>query len=304
MPKRSNQFQKIVTYIAEQLAPLGATVKESVELTEKGISGVVREVDILIEVGGGLTRVQIAVESRDRGRKDDIQWVDHLIGKYALLPIDRVLAISRTGFSGAAKLKAELHGIELVSPEEIASADWPSRFQKVGIASLVTRLEMKHVDFYTTPQFTRTVSLDDRIRHDAGAKRHVEGTVRELIEALRPIAIAAVQKYLKEKFLTIYKTLADLEKTAILDWSILATGLTLLVGNSRYEIEKLSFHIIVHNDRTIVPVEHRRLKSEALLSSGRVGDLDLVIAQAAGASQGKVFLQPVTTRKRRKRQAK
>jgi hypothetical protein len=73
MPKRSNQFQKIVTYIAEQLAPLGATVKESVELPEKGMSGVVREVDTLIEVGGGLTRVQIAVESRDRGRKDDIE---------------------------------------------------------------------------------------------------------------------------------------------------------------------------------------------------------------------------------------
>jgi len=219
--------------------------------------------------------------------------VDHLIGKYALLPIDRVLAISRTGFSGAAKLKAELHGIELVSPEEIASANWPSRFQKVGIASLVSRLDMEHIEFYTTPPFTGTVSLDDRIRHDAGGERDAEGTVREFIEAVRPTAIATVRKYLSEKFLTIYKTLADLKKTAILDSSMSATGLTLLVGNSRYKIEKLSFRIIAHNDRTIVPVEHRRLGSEALLSSGRVGDLDLVIAQAAGASQGKVFLQPV-----------
>jgi len=66
MPKRSNQFQKIVTYIAEQLAPLGATVKESVELQERGVNGVLREVDTLIEVGAGLTCARIAVESRDR----------------------------------------------------------------------------------------------------------------------------------------------------------------------------------------------------------------------------------------------
>jgi hypothetical protein len=63
MPKRSNQFQKIVTYIAKQLAPLGATVKESVELPENGVSEVLREVDTLIEVGAGLTHVRIAVES-------------------------------------------------------------------------------------------------------------------------------------------------------------------------------------------------------------------------------------------------
>ena len=86
MPKRSNQFQKIVTYIAEQLAPLGATVRESVELPESGVSEVLREVDTLIEMDAGLTRVRIAVESRERSRKDDIQWVDDLIGKYALLP--------------------------------------------------------------------------------------------------------------------------------------------------------------------------------------------------------------------------
>lgn len=64
MPKRSNQFQKIVTYVAEQLAPFGARVGESVELPEQGLDGVSREVDTLIEIEAGLSTVQIAVENR------------------------------------------------------------------------------------------------------------------------------------------------------------------------------------------------------------------------------------------------
>jgi hypothetical protein len=304
MPKRSNQFQKIVTYIADQLAPLGATVKESVELQETGMSGVFREVDTLIEVGAGLTRVRIAIESRERSRKGDIQWVDDLIGKYALLPIDRVLAISNAGFSAAAKLKAEVHNIELLSLQDVASTDWPSKFQKLGIASLVSRLELVHIKFHTTPPFTGKVSLDDRIRCDDGSGRTVEGTVREFIEEVRPAVIAGIQKHISANFLSIYKTLEDLKKTAVIDRSLPGNSLSLLTEDSCYLIDKVSFRVVAHNERTIAPVEHRLLGNDAMLSSSRVGDLDLVIVQTAGASQGKVFLQPVTTRKRHKQQAK
>ena len=123
MPKRTNQFQKIVTYNATQLAPLGATVRESVLLEEATAPGVLREVDTLIEVGAGITRVVVAVEARDRLRKDDIQWVDQIIGKYQRLPVDRVLAVSKSGFSAAAKKKAQEARINLLSPNDVLTTD-------------------------------------------------------------------------------------------------------------------------------------------------------------------------------------
>lgn len=303
MPKRSNQFQKIVLYIAEQLAPSGATVKESVELPETGLAGVLREIDTLIEADMGLTRVRIAVESRERSRKSDIQWVDELIGKYALLPVDRVLAVSNVGFSAAAKRKAVRHNIDLLSPQDVANTDWQSKFQKLGIASLVSRLEMVHIEFHTTPLFTGKVSLDDRIRHDDGSGNVVEGTVREFIEEVRPTVIANVQKYIKENFLSIYKTLEDLKKIAIIDRSLPATGLTLVTQDSSYSIGKISLRIVSRNERTIENVEHQLLGKKALLSSGRIGDLDLTVVQTAGAVQGKVFVQP-NTKKRHKTEKK
>jgi hypothetical protein len=299
MPKRSNQFQKIVTYISEQLAPLGATVKESVELPEKGLSGVVREVDTLIEVGAGLTRVRIAVESRDRKRKDDVEWIDCLIGKYALLPVDRVLAVSNTGFSASAKRKAEVHNIEVLSPQELVSTDWPSKFQKIGMALLQSLFHLQYVEFETTPPFLGKVMLEDRIRYNDENGENEEGTVKEFIQELGPTVIAGVRKYISKNFLTIYKTLEDLSKPAVIERSVSGKGLSLLVGESCYEINKVTFRMIARNERSIAPVEHRALGENALLSSGRLGELEFVVAQVAGASEGKVFFGPADIRKRR-----
>jgi hypothetical protein len=301
MPKRSNQFQKIVTYIAEQLAPLGATVKESVELPEKDVNRVSREVDTLIEVGAGQTCVRIAVESRDRGRRDDIEWVDSLIGKYVGLPVDQVVAVSNAGFSATAKLKAKAYNIEVLSPQEVADTDWPARFQKLGIASLISRLDLVRIKFDTTPPFLWTVSLEDRLVRDDGDGNSVDGTVKEFAEEVLPAVMAEVRRYISENFLRIYKTLEDLTKTAIAERSLPGHGFSLVVGTSRYQINNVTLHIVMRNERTIVSVEHRVLGDDAMLSSGHVGEIDMVIAQTAGASEGKVFLQPMTTRKRRRK---
>jgi hypothetical protein len=301
MPKRSNQFQKIVTYIAEQLAPLGATVKESVELPEKDVNGVPREVDTLIEVGAGQTRVRIAVESRDRTRKDDIEWVDSLIGKYAGLPVDQVVAVSNAGFSATAKLKAQAYNIEVLSPQEVADTDWPAMFRKLGIASLISRLDLVRIKFDTTPPFLGTVCLEDRLVRDDGNGSSVDGTVKEFAGEVLPAVMAEVRRYISENFLKIYKTLDDLTKTAIAERSLSGHGFSLVVGTSRYQINNVTLHVVMRNERTIASVEHRVLGDDTMLSCGRVGEVDIVIAQAAGASEAKVFLQPMTTRKRRRK---
>jgi hypothetical protein len=135
-------------------------------------------------------------------------------------------------------------------------------------------------------------------------KIHRLSFISTLLGYTSPAVIAGIQKHISANFLSIYKTLEDLKKTAVIDRSLPGNSLSLLTEDSCYLIDKVSFRVVAHNERTIAPVEHRLLGNDAMLSSSRVGDLDLVIVQTAGASQGKVFLQPVTTRKRHKQQAK
>lgn len=124
MGRQTNAFQEIVAYLY-RLTESGAVVTESAFVAEP--SGTRREIDILVEqeVQGSLRR--IAVECRDRGRASTIEWIDGLIGKFAQLPIDHVVAIASKPFTESARLKAELNGIELVEAATALTLDWAAR---------------------------------------------------------------------------------------------------------------------------------------------------------------------------------
>jgi hypothetical protein len=122
MGKRSNEFQKLVHYIYSKIsAPFKAS--ESAMVRENG-TGVEREIDILIEGAIAGIEVRIAVECRDRSRTDTIEWIDHLIGKYARLKVNKIVAVSSQGFSKDAERKAAEHGISLLKTEDAENVDW------------------------------------------------------------------------------------------------------------------------------------------------------------------------------------
>jgi len=100
MPKRTNPYQELVFKLESALAPTGARVVQSALLTDR--SGTQREVDVLIEGDVGGHSLRIAVECRTESRPQDVTWVDELLGKYAGLDVQRVVAVSRSGFSRSA----------------------------------------------------------------------------------------------------------------------------------------------------------------------------------------------------------
>jgi hypothetical protein len=133
MPRRSNEFQRLVRVIYEQLVPEGATVRESALVKERD-SEVLREVDILIELPVADVTVRLAVECRDHSRPADIGWIDELIGKYRDLPIDRVIAVSRLGFYGTVEEKAAANRIVTRSLSNALSSDWPTELATLTLA--------------------------------------------------------------------------------------------------------------------------------------------------------------------------
>jgi hypothetical protein len=127
VPARSNDFQRIVKYIYEQISDV-ATVTESGLLRER--DGTEREVDILIEWKFAGTSLQMAVECRDYTRQQNIQWVDQLIGKYKDLKVNKIIAVSSSKFYLPAKRKAGEHGIEVITVNEALTKDWRAEIER------------------------------------------------------------------------------------------------------------------------------------------------------------------------------
>lgn len=80
----------------------------------------------------------VAVECRARGRKETIGWIDGLIGKYIDVSpkVDRIVAVSKTGFPESAIAKAAKHGIETVKFEDAFIHDWPGEFPCLKVAQV------------------------------------------------------------------------------------------------------------------------------------------------------------------------
>jgi hypothetical protein len=114
MPKRTNEFQQIVAYIYSQIVPAGGCVTESAFLQEDG-TGDPREIDVLIEHNVAGHAIKIAVECRDHGRDQNVQWIDSLIGKYSRLRVNQIVAVSSSPFSDAGKKKAAEHNIDAIT---------------------------------------------------------------------------------------------------------------------------------------------------------------------------------------------
>jgi hypothetical protein len=129
MPKRTNEFQRLIKHIYSQVASAGVSVTESGILREA--DGAQREVDVLIENKVAGHDIKIAVECRDHARDQTLEWIDGLIGKYSRLKANQVVAVSSTGFSDAAKSKAAQHNIELITINEALTTDWRERIERL-----------------------------------------------------------------------------------------------------------------------------------------------------------------------------
>ena len=77
MPKRSNEFQKLIRLIESQLAPKDAIVEESKLLTDQ-TTGQSREVDIYIKSGIGQHSISMAIECKNHKRKIGAPEIEQL----------------------------------------------------------------------------------------------------------------------------------------------------------------------------------------------------------------------------------
>ena len=160
MPARSNEFQKVVKYIYDQVTPIGGRVTESAMLRENP-GNTEREVDVLVELNVAGHDIKIAIECREHTRDQTIEWIDSLIGKYSGLRVNKIVAISATSFSDSAKSKAAAKNIELITVNEALTTEWRRAVETWNIMTHRFSL-MRIMSFDSTGnEITRTDMSED-----------------------------------------------------------------------------------------------------------------------------------------------
>ena len=271
MPKRSNSFQQAIHFIYSQLESEGAIVTESTLLLETNIQNPIkREVDILIEKELGDTKLKLAVECRGRARKDSLEWIDGLIGKYLNLPVDRVIAVSESGFTRNAILVAKRHKIELLSLRQVHERNWSVEFQKLSVAKIVSCLELYRTSFETNPPFKNILGLKDTIYSRTGEEHYisVEDSINKyFLPALEKI----LYKYIQDHFSEIYTPLSNLHKPTLFEKRVPCKNIFLVDANrEEYDIKSITFHMRVNWKFTKSDIKHKSFGEEALITTGIV----------------------------------
>lgn len=122
MPKRSNKFQKLIAAIHACMAN-GMSVEESAFLVDRE-TGEEREVDVLLKSQLGDYPVVLSVEVNDRSRRAGSGWVEEMAGKHQALQTNKLILVSRSGFTKPAMKKAKVREIEALTIEEACATDW------------------------------------------------------------------------------------------------------------------------------------------------------------------------------------
>lgn len=270
MAKRSNLFQRIVHALYEALKPAGGTVTESAEVFEAS-SGASREIDILAETAAYGTDVRIAVEVRGRTKKDDVQWIDALVGKYRDLDVHKVIAVSASGFSQAAQRKAAAARIQVLSATEAATHDWPAEFHKLGMAML-TRHDRVDVSIRTEPTGHHGLGPDSRLTTADGTE---VGSLSELIEFVADQHRTRLNETLRIRFLEYYKSVADLNKVLVAEATMrppralwVQTAASDRIPLVQLTVCSKSTHVVAK-----APIRHTEISGH-LVSSAEVKKLD------------------------------
>lgn len=129
MPRRTNEFQDLVSLVERAFAPLGARITESAQVMGVDENNL-REIDVLVEYGGGDYALRIAVEAKDEIRKMTQDRLEAILGKYRTesgIGAEEVVVVSRKGFSEPAKIRAQQEGISLLTFREATECEWEQK---------------------------------------------------------------------------------------------------------------------------------------------------------------------------------
>jgi hypothetical protein len=170
-----------------------------------------REIDVRLTAKVTGLPVTIAVECRDHSRKQTKEWIDQLIGKFigTTPKVDRVIAVSRSGFTAGAEKKALEHRILTITLSEVQTVDWPKQFQCIRIAE--SRMEVTPAKFGVSPRMEIALDSATLVVNSAPV-----GSLREIVlSVLVPLARSEIMKQLSSEPAKFFPNMAALKHSVL-----------------------------------------------------------------------------------------
>ncbi len=130
MPKRTNDYQKLILNINKHFSSSTAKVTES-KLIYDSTSEQDREIDICIEDTVNGYSYLIGIECTTLRRKVGVPKLDEIVAKHRAVNINKTVIVSEHGFTETAKTQAAKQGVELITYEAAANKDWPDYIKQI-----------------------------------------------------------------------------------------------------------------------------------------------------------------------------
>jgi hypothetical protein len=109
MMSTSEKFEKQIHRIHELIEQEESEVNWNDKIPDPDNLSQARQIDISIKRDGKLT----LIECRIHRKAQDVKWIEELIGRRLSLRADAIIAVSNSGFTEGAKLKAKQYGVIL-----------------------------------------------------------------------------------------------------------------------------------------------------------------------------------------------
>lgn len=113
----SAEFEKLIASMIRVLEKGAATVEHNAKIIDPDTKSV-RQVDILVLKSSA----KFHYECRHQSSKQDVQWIEELIGRKRSLCVDEMVGVSSSGFTKLAIAKARSHSIGLLDLRDFTEA--------------------------------------------------------------------------------------------------------------------------------------------------------------------------------------
>lgn len=136
---RWKQFEELVALIERLLTGVNATIIADDYIIDR--YGNKRQVDVSVMIDTGTTKLLIIFECRNRGKVEDVTWIEQVYTKKDNLRADRAVVVSNKPLSVTAQQMARDKGIDIRALREIEKSLLPLMFPN--------KMEFKSVNWHT-----------------------------------------------------------------------------------------------------------------------------------------------------------
>ncbi len=147
MPNDGKKLESLVAFIEAIQLPPGLNVETNSKIFDDD-GAQIAEFDVMVSGLVGTTDFSWLIECRDRpsGGAAPVSWIEQLVGRRDRFKLNKITAVSTSGFSPAAKKHASVAGIELREVNSLEIGELKDLFAPLAINVITNQAELLHAE--------------------------------------------------------------------------------------------------------------------------------------------------------------